>query len=68
MGREDPLEEEIATHASILAWKIPWVEEPVGVQSMGSTKESGTTEGLNNSNLIVKAEKKISQLCFTLGT
>ena len=34
----------------------------------GVTKESGTTEGLNNSNLIVKAEKKISQLCFTLGT
>ena len=37
---EDPLEEEIATHASILAWKIPWTEAPGGAQSMGS--QSGT--------------------------
>ena len=33
--REDPLEEEIATHSSNLAWKIPWTEEPGGLQSMG---------------------------------
>ena len=33
--REDPLEEEVATHFSILAWEIPWTEEPVGVQSIG---------------------------------
>ena len=33
---EDPLEEEMATHSSILAWKIPWTEEPGGSQSMGS--------------------------------
>ena len=33
---EDPLEEEMATHASILAWGIPWTEEPGGLQSMGS--------------------------------
>ena len=32
---EDPLEEEIATHCSIIAWKIPWTEEPGGLQSMG---------------------------------
>ena len=32
---EDPLEEEMATHSSILAWKIPWMEEPGGLQSMG---------------------------------
>ena len=32
---EDPLEEEMATHSSILAWKIPWTEEPGGLQSMG---------------------------------
>ena len=32
---EDPLEEEMATHSSILAWKIPWAEEPGGLQSMG---------------------------------
>ena len=37
-GQEDPLEEEMATHCSILAWKIPWTEEPGGLQSMGSQK------------------------------
>ena len=35
-GQEDPLEEETATHSGILAWKIPWVEEPSRLQSMGS--------------------------------
>ena len=37
LGREDPLKEEMATHLSILAWKIPWTEEPGGLQSMGSS-------------------------------
>ena len=36
LGGEDPLEKEIATHSSILAWKIPWTEEPGELQSMGS--------------------------------
>ena len=35
LGQEDPLEWEMATHFSILAWKIPWTDEPGGVQSMG---------------------------------
>ena len=35
LGREDLLEKEMATHSSILAWKIPWTEEPGGVHSMG---------------------------------
>ena len=35
LGREDPLEEGMATHSSILAWKAPWTEEPGGLQSMG---------------------------------
>ena len=35
LGWEDPLEKEIATHSSILVWKIPWMEEPGGLQSMG---------------------------------
>ena len=38
LSQEDPLEEEMATHSSILAWKIPWTEEPVGLQSMESQK------------------------------
>ena len=36
LGREDPLEKEIATHSSTLAWKIPWTEEPGRLQPMGS--------------------------------
>ena len=47
LGREDPLEKEMATHSSILAWKIPWAEEPGGLQSMGGGKESDTTERLH---------------------
>ena len=35
LSREDPLEKEMATHSSTLAWKIPWMEEPRGLQSMG---------------------------------
>ena len=35
LGREDPLEEEMATPSSVLAWRIPWTEEPGGLQSMG---------------------------------
>ena len=38
LGQEDPLEKEMATHSSILTWKIPWTEEPVRRQSMGSQK------------------------------
>ena len=38
LGQEDPLEEEMATHSSSLAWKIPWTEEPGGLQSMGSQR------------------------------
>ena len=36
LGREDPLEKEMATHSSSLAWKIPWTEEPGGLQCLGS--------------------------------
>ena len=35
LGREDPLEKEVATHSSILAWRIPWSEKPGRLQSMG---------------------------------
>ena len=38
LGWEDPLEKEMATHSSILAWKIPWTEEPGGLQFMGSQR------------------------------
>ena len=38
LGREDPMEEGVATYSSILAWRIPWIEEPGGLQSMGFAK------------------------------
>ena len=52
LGREDPLEEEMATHSSILAVIIPWTEEPGGLQSMGVSKSwtclSAHTASINN--------------------
>ena len=41
-GLKDHLEKEVPTHSSILTWKIPWPEEPDGLQSVGSQKESDT--------------------------
>ena len=38
LGREDPLEKGLASHSSILAWRIPWTEEPDGLQLMGSQR------------------------------
>ena len=38
LGQEDPLEKEMVTHSSILAWRIPWTEEPGGLQSMGTQR------------------------------
>ena len=46
LGREDPLEKEMATHSSSLAWKSPWTEKPGRLQSMGH-KESDMTEQLH---------------------
>ena len=46
LGQEDPLEKEMAPHSSVLAWRIPWMEELGGLQSMGH-KESDMTEQLH---------------------
>ena len=59
LGQEDPVEEEMATQSSILAWEIPWTEKPGGVQSMGSQraqhdlaiKQTRTKEMLQNLGL-----------------
>ena len=48
LSQEDPLEKGMATHSSILAWRIPWVEEPGRLQSMG--KESDMTERLTHTH------------------
>ena len=42
LGQEDPLEKEMAAHSSILAWEIPWTEEPVRLQSVGSEESDMT--------------------------
>ena len=47
-GWEDPLEEEMATHCSTLAWRIPWKEEPGGLQSMGSQKSQTRSKWLSD--------------------
>ena len=51
LGREDPLEKGMATHSSILAWRIPWTEEPGGLQFMGASKESDTAERLTHTHM-----------------
>ena len=38
LGREDPLEKDMASHPSVLTWRVPWTEEPGGLQSMGSQR------------------------------
>ena len=47
LGREDPLEKEMAIHSSTIAWKIPWTEEPGRLHSPWGRKESDTTERLH---------------------
>ena len=49
LGLEDPFEKKMTTHSSVLAWKIPWTEEPGGLQSMGC-KELDMAEQLNTHN------------------
>ena len=52
LGREDPLETEMATHSSILAWRIPWIEESGGLQSVGH-RESDMIEQLTQTHRII---------------
>ena len=58
LGPEDPLQKEMATHSSILAWRIPWAEEPGGLQSSGWQKESDMTERQNQN----KSESRVPHL------
>ena len=50
LGRDDLLEKEMATYSSILAWEIPWTEEPGGLQSMGLQKSDMTEHTLHTHN------------------
>ena len=58
LGREDPLEEGMATHSSTLAWRIPWTEEPGGLQYMGSQTIRHDRSDLAYADLIVKLAVK----------
>ena len=51
LGGEDPLEEEMSTHSSMLAWEIPWTEEAGGLQSMGSQRVGHSLAFTNEFNL-----------------
>ena len=51
LGREDPLEEETAAHSSVLAWRIPWTEEPGGLTVHRVARESEATQRLTDSKV-----------------
>ena len=61
LHREDPLEKEMATHSSILAWRIPWTEEPGGLQSTGLQRV-----GHDSNFTILLQFSSVDQLCPTL--
>ena len=58
LGREDPLEKLMATYSSILAWRVPWTEEPGRLQSW-DRKELDTTEQLNCTEAVTKEARKL---------
>ena len=63
LGQEDPLEEEMATHPSILAWEIPWTEEPGGLQSMGLQKSQIP---LSNETITTRKKQSVWSLRWSL--
>ena len=54
LGREDPLEKEMVTHSSILAWRVPWMEEPGGLQSTGSQSRTRLSNFAFTGGLVIK--------------
>ena len=62
LGQEDPPEKGMATHSSILVWRIPWTEEPGGLQPMGLQRATNMTEALTNNNLTFGVLLKIPQI------
>ena len=59
LGHEDLLKEETATHSSILAWEIPWAEEPGGLQSMGQHKNQNSTVFIEDRKDVRKQRNRI---------
>ena len=67
LGREDPLEKGTSTHSSILAWRIPWTEEPGGLQATGLQKMSDTTERLKQQQIFFRPRDNYSHLVLLLS-
>ena len=69
LGREDPLEEEMAAHSSILAWKIPWTEEPGGLQYTGLQRVGHDWAQRCNSKFHcgLSQDLKHISLCYIVG-
>ena len=69
LGREDPLEKEMAAHSSVLAWRVPWTEEPGGLQSIGSQRVRQVKQDLSNykSDKTEATEQPHSQSIQTVG-
>ena len=69
LGQEDPLEKGMATHSSILAWKIPWTEEPGGLQSMGLQRvgHDRVTNTDTQGELSDWTAKNTEAYCLTFG-
>ena len=65
LGREVPLEEVMATHSSILAWRIPRTEEPGGLQSMGSQESDMTEHVMDYNHFILKFKLKVPKHLFS---
>ena len=59
LGWEDPLEKEMATHSSVLAWETPWTEEPSRPESMGSQKSQTQISEDNMAKIILQKSSKI---------
>ena len=62
-GQKDPLEKKMATHSSILAWSIPWTEEPDGLQSIGLQRVGHNPSNLVQAHITLRTETFVSLLC-----
>ena len=71
LGREDPLEKEMATHSNIFAWRIPWTEETGGLQSTGSQRvghDWATSLHFTSLQALIKSYNVLTQLLSEVGT
>ena len=64
LGREDPLEKGMTTHSSVLAWRIPWTEEPGGLQSMGSQRVGH--DWVTNTFTFTPFSRQFSSICWKM--